>query len=57
MYFDCVVDENLDPVYNGTPKETKAWLESQEVSLTITWQVCVGETLDMVSIPRYLGME
>lgn len=52
-YFDAVLD-NMMPVYNGTPKETVQWLkEHPEANL---FEVCVGQTMQMVTVSKYLEM-
>lgn len=55
-YFDAVLDENMVPQFNGTPTETKNWLRQQEIHQTTSWQVCLGKTMQMQTIPQYLGL-
>jgi deoxycytidine triphosphate deaminase len=56
MYFDAVLnDETMSPVYNGTPDETKEWLEKYARLFLAPLNVCVGRTLDIVTVPEYLA--
>jgi len=52
-YFDAVLTKNMVPLFNGTPKETKKWLEDNETNETD--MVCVGKTMKLVSVPEYLA--
>jgi len=55
MYFDAVVNENWDPIFNGTPDEVKKWLldrpDDEEVQKS---RVLLGNTLTSTSIENYL---
>lgn len=55
MYLDAVLTQNLQPVYNSTPEEVKEWLsqrvEKEDMS---SYQVCVGQTMAMLSVDEYL---
>lgn len=53
MYFDAVLNERNFPLFNGTPKETREWLLTNETNSTMC--VCIGRTLQMVSIEDYLA--
>lgn len=57
MYFDAVLDDRMTPLFNGTPEETKAWLERWNPPQDIkdTLQVCRGKTLHMLTVDEYLG--
>lgn len=52
MYFDAVLDGDLNPLFNGTPQECKAWLSETTVGPEV--QVCIGKTLALVSVNEYL---
>lgn len=52
MYFDAVLDENMQPLFNGTPEETKAWLENNETDNSV--RVCIGESMVLVTVPEYM---
>ena len=53
MYFDAVLDENLEPIFNGTPEEVKTWLRAHREEISPRSQVCVGESLLLVSLEVY----
>lgn len=55
QYFDCVVDKDIRPIYNGTPEETKKWLAQYKNEIPQTHQVVIGESLKTVSINEYLA--
>lgn len=52
IYFDAVLDENMQPLFNGTPEETKEWLEKNETNNSI--RVCIGESLALVTVQEYM---
>lgn len=52
MYFDCVLDKDMKPLFNGSSEETVRWLKENETADT-DW-VCLGKGLERVSIPDYL---
>jgi hypothetical protein len=54
MYFDAVLDKDMKPVFNGTPEETKKFLE--ETLLSLDHSVCVGITMHLLTIPQYLAL-
>lgn len=54
MYFDAVLDRETYPVFNGTPAETKEWLQKNPQAHEDK-VVCVGRTMKLVSIPDYLS--
>ena len=53
-YFDAVLDENMQPVFNGTPEETQAWLLAN--SWAIELSVCIGRTMQVVSAKDYVRL-
>ena len=53
MYFDAVLNNDMEPLFNGTPAEVKDWLEKNETDISIL--VCLGETMRVVSVPEYLN--
>lgn len=59
MYFDAVMTEAMDVIFNGTPKEVNAWLKEngwlKPDSKQPPIQVCIGRTLEMVSPSEYLS--
>ena len=54
MYFDAVLDFNMKPLFNGTPEETKEWLKKQTPEFQDTVRVCVGYSMQMVTVSEYL---
>jgi hypothetical protein len=52
MYFDAVLDENMNVLFNGTPDETKKWLEENEVDDN-TVRVCIGTSMAIVTTLEY----
>lgn len=55
LYFDAVLDENMRPLFNGTPEETKEWLEKNEpVKTDNSVRVCIGTSLVIVTVPEYM---
>ena len=55
LYFDAVLNDDMEPVFDGTPEEVKAWLEANETEFST--QVCIGSTMKLVSVPEYLGLQ
>lgn len=53
MYFDCVLDKNMVPKFNGNPDETRAWLQANDTELTD--RVCYGKTMKRVTVAEYLA--
>ena len=56
-YFDAVLDGAMIPVFNGTAQETVAWLGKPENAWALGYQVCIGETLQLVSVEEYLKIQ
>lgn len=52
MYFDVVLDKDLKPIFNGTPKDTKKWLKENKIDKGL--RVCYGQTLETVTVEQYL---
>lgn len=52
-YFDAVLDDRMNPLINGRPEEVLEWLESRP-SLEDRVQVCIGKTMQMVTVEEYL---
>jgi hypothetical protein len=52
MYFDAVIDSEMTPVFNGTPQEVRAWLDTAPD--TLKYNVCIGADLRIVSVEEYL---
>lgn len=55
MYFDAVLDFNLKPLFNGTPEETKKWLLKQPDVFLDQVRVCVGYSMEMLTVTEYLA--
>lgn len=56
LYLDAVVDWATQPIYNGTPQETEAWLkEHPEITTEKGNYVYIGQFHRLVSIEEYLG--
>lgn len=53
MYFDAVLRGDMEVRFNGTPEETKAWLEENETDPTDV--VVDGKTIRMMSVEEYLA--
>lgn len=55
MYFDAVLDDEYNVLFNGTPKDTARWLraelEDQDCS---GWMVMLGVSLRNVTVSDYL---
>lgn len=54
MYFDAVLDADMRPLFNGTPKETREWL-SGLAEPHPSWRVCPGRTMALVTVPDYMS--
>lgn len=52
VYLDAVLDENLKPIFNGTPEETKEWLKENETDNSV--RVCIGTSMAIVTVPEYM---
>lgn len=39
------------PLFNGTPEDTKEWLEKNETDNSV--RVCIGESMVLVTVPEY----
>lgn len=50
-YYDAVLDENMNPLFNGTPEDTKEWLEKNKTDNSV--RVCIGESMVLVTVPEY----
>jgi len=57
MYFDAVLTDDLEPIFNGTREEVHAWLDrdEDETSRDTNLQVCDGRTLKIMSVDEYLA--
>lgn len=56
MYFDAVLYDGVNPVFNGTPEETKEWLRNNIKDPDANHlSVCIGQTLATVSVADYLN--
>ena len=53
MYFDAVLDADMEPLFNSTPEEVAEWLVEHAAD-SAPKQVCVGETMELLSIDDYL---
>lgn len=53
MYFDAVLDPDMRPLFNGTPEETREWLENE--SETSSLVICVGKTMKILTPTEYLS--
>jgi hypothetical protein len=51
MYFDAVLDDRMNPLYNGTTEEVLAWLETEK---PMTVSVCIGKTMQIVTVEKYV---
>lgn len=57
MYFDAVLDENMRPVFNGTPTEVLNWLnENAYAQQRSDWRVCRGKDLKLINTWEYVHM-
>jgi|1185.fasta_scaffold11665_4 hypothetical protein len=57
MYLDAVVNENIKPVFNASPHDTIEWLKRNKDVIPDGYQVCVGRTLEFLSVDEYLARE
>lgn len=55
MYFDAVLNLKMMPLFNGTPVEVKQWLENTTADLYKLFQVCIGETMQLMTVSEYLS--
>lgn len=55
MFLDAVLDENIKPVFNAQPHEVVQWLKDNPVP--DDYQVCVGKTLEFLSVRAYLDRD
>lgn len=58
MFFDAVLDKDAMPIISGTPEEVKEWLRDEyhrSYAEEHGAQVCLGQTLKMTSIEKYLN--
>jgi hypothetical protein len=53
MSTDSVFDKSRENVFNGTPAETKQFLQDNPSEKHL--DVVTGDTLEIKSIPEYLG--
>jgi len=53
-YFDAVLDENMQPLFNGTPEATKEWLRNRTESENNNVQVSPGHQLRLMTVEDYL---
>lgn len=53
IYLDAILDGDMKPVYNAQPWECYEWLQKYGKLVKDDWQVCVGRTLRLISIPEY----
>lgn len=55
MYFDAVIyDKDLTVAYNGTPKDTRAYLERMSVDRRPLVHVMEGSTMRAYTVEQYL---
>ena len=54
MFFDAVLDVNCQPLHNGPPEDIVRWLRQNPGACRPENQVCLGETMDFMSIPAYV---
>jgi len=55
MYFDAVLDDDMVPLFNGTPEETLRWLrQNPDVHVM---GVCVGSSMVVVNTDEYIAMQ
>ena len=52
-YYDAVLDNNMQPVFNGTPQETREWL-LQRPDEHKDWQICPGYRMRLMTVQDYL---
>lgn len=55
MYFDAVLDDEHNVLFNGTPKETADWLRQKMTEEDCSgWLVSMGVSLRNVTVNTYL---
>jgi hypothetical protein len=55
MYFDVVLTEDMQPVFNDTPEEVCEWLRTHTIDVERdNLEVCEGETMRMYTVSEYL---
>ena len=52
MYFDAVVTESMEVLFNGTPEETVEWLRENPTDEKT--RVVPGKTLRVLTVSEYL---
>lgn len=53
MYFDAVLDNSMQPIFNGTPDETRNWLlKNPEDHADVV--VCEGQGMKIMTVSEYL---
>ena len=57
MYFDAVLNRAYEPLFNGTPEETRSYLQRNENDVESQDErlVAIGRTLEVVSVSEYLA--
>lgn len=56
-YFDAVLDDDFAPIFNGTPDETREFLEKHGDDENVkSARVCPGKTLQTMTVPEYLAL-
>lgn len=53
MYFDAVLNDLQMPLFNGTPEETKKWIEDNKPPWNL--RVVVGETQEVLTVHEYMN--
>jgi hypothetical protein len=53
MFFDAVVDDDMKPLFNGTPAETLEWVQTHMV-FAPDLRVCIGKSMSLVTFGEYL---
>lgn len=53
MYFDAVLDDDMNPLVNGTQEEVLEWLDKRR-GIEDEVQVCIGKTMQLVTVEEYL---
>jgi hypothetical protein len=54
--YDAVLDRDSYPIYEGTPEETKGWLQEHPKTKK-DCVVVVGTSTEMVSVPEYFAID
>lgn len=52
-YFDAVLTQNMNPIFNDTPEKVVEWLEG--LTPDPSWQVCLGKTMQLIPVRSYLA--